>query len=312
MGTEESVKRPSQLEVGLKDLELGRYYRKRLPATELTGTLLDLWKTGYDLRLMPAVNDVNDIPAEGKKLTILAAFQGLLHFRIFDAEGRRAVDANENALPGKALQIRKLKKLLSSCGVKMQPRSSYGVKRLLRNLFGLPTRFGNLRDVAQISIREQNMIVAAVHSIAGHRPEGESWPSLDDPEWMSARDFLQEHLRDILGGSSASFGKKPHGQARTSNDPRIAEAFLVNMTNNFVDDIRCIDRKMKGGVLEAISKIVRAPMTAVGDTQKPLDGDKKGLWRFRVGNYRLIFKPELSRRIVTLLTFGARDEIYDP
>jgi len=79
---------------------------------------------GYDLRLMYSVNDVNSIPTEGKNLIIVANVQNVLHFRIFDADGKRVVDTDENQLPDKAPQIAKLKSLPSGLwGVSELPQS---------------------------------------------------------------------------------------------------------------------------------------------------------------------------------------------
>jgi len=64
------------------------------------------------LRLMPAVNNVSDIPTVGKHLIIVAAVHDVLHFRVFDGDGKVAVDADEKKLTGQAWQIEDLKKQL--------------------------------------------------------------------------------------------------------------------------------------------------------------------------------------------------------
>ena len=56
---------------------------------------------GADLRLMPSVKDVNEIPAEGRDLVIVADVHDVLHFRIFTPGGDRAVDLGQTQLPGK-------------------------------------------------------------------------------------------------------------------------------------------------------------------------------------------------------------------
>jgi mRNA interferase RelE/StbE len=43
---------------------------------------------------------------------------------------------------------------------------------------------------------------------------------------------------------------------------------------------------------------------------KPLHGDKGGLWRFRIGDYRAICKIEEERLVVAVLEVGHRREIY--
>lgn len=43
---------------------------------------------------------------------------------------------------------------------------------------------------------------------------------------------------------------------------------------------------------------------------KPLRGDKKGLWRYRVGDYRLICDIEDERITVLVLEVGHRRDVY--
>jgi mRNA interferase RelE/StbE len=44
---------------------------------------------------------------------------------------------------------------------------------------------------------------------------------------------------------------------------------------------------------------------------KPLTGDLKGLWRYRVNDYRLICSIEEERLIVLVLRVGHRRDVYD-
>ena len=67
---------------------------------------------GYDLRLMPPVNDVNGIPTGGKNLIIVAAVNRVLHFRIFDGDGKVVVDTDEKRLTEQARLIKSLGKQL--------------------------------------------------------------------------------------------------------------------------------------------------------------------------------------------------------
>ena len=69
---------------------------------------------GYDLRLMPSVNAVADVPNVGNKLIIVAAVNHVLHFRIFDVDGNVVVNTDEKRLPGQVNQIKDLKKRLAS------------------------------------------------------------------------------------------------------------------------------------------------------------------------------------------------------
>jgi mRNA interferase RelE/StbE len=42
-----------------------------------------------------------------------------------------------------------------------------------------------------------------------------------------------------------------------------------------------------------------------------LTGDRKGLWRYRVGDYRILASIEDLRFVVLVVTVGHRREVYD-
>ena len=43
---------------------------------------------------------------------------------------------------------------------------------------------------------------------------------------------------------------------------------------------------------------------------RPLTGDLKGLWRYRVGDYRIVARIEAHRLVVLVVTVGHRREVY--
>lgn len=43
---------------------------------------------------------------------------------------------------------------------------------------------------------------------------------------------------------------------------------------------------------------------------KPLRGEKKGLWRYRAGDYRVICDIRDSDKVVVILALGHRKEVY--
>jgi hypothetical protein len=69
---------------------------------------------GCDLRLMTSVKDISGIPTEGKNLIIVAAVGQILHFRMFDGDGKKVVDTDERRLTGRARPIEDLRKQLVS------------------------------------------------------------------------------------------------------------------------------------------------------------------------------------------------------
>lgn len=87
--------------------------------------------------------------------------------------------------------------------------------------------------------------------------------------------------------------------------------WLVGMTAGFLKDVASIDRKLQGRILDAISQIIRAPTTSRGDTVKPLGGQMKGLWRYRLGDYRLLYRPVEGTHQINLMAFSARGQTYE-
>jgi hypothetical protein len=66
----------------------------------------------YNVHLMPSLKNVREIPREGSALMIVAAVNGVLHFRVFDGDGKRVADTDEKRLPAQAHQIENLRKQL--------------------------------------------------------------------------------------------------------------------------------------------------------------------------------------------------------
>lgn len=100
-----------RLEKELKRLmEAGSWYS----AFEILEQMEAYRPRGIDLRLMSPLNDVGSIPTEGKSLIIVAAVNNVLHFRIFDGDGKAVEDTDEERLTKQHRQIKDLKKQLES------------------------------------------------------------------------------------------------------------------------------------------------------------------------------------------------------
>ncbi|MFZ0777735.1 MAG: type II toxin-antitoxin system RelE/ParE family toxin, partial [Xanthobacteraceae bacterium] len=44
---------------------------------------------------------------------------------------------------------------------------------------------------------------------------------------------------------------------------------------------------------------------------RPLTGDLKGLWRYRIGDHRIVASIEDDRLVVLIVTVGHRRDVYD-
>ena len=93
---------------------------------------------GCDLRLMLSAKDVSQIPTAGRDLIIVAGVGNLLHFRIFDSDGKRVVNTDEKQLAKSGSQMTKLKSLLSKLrkDPRVSPLDKDEVIKSLASMFG--------------------------------------------------------------------------------------------------------------------------------------------------------------------------------
>lgn len=90
-----------------------------------------------------------------------------------------------------------------------------------------------------------------------------------------------------------------------------AEDWHFGFGNSFRKAVDSIDRKLQGRILQALTDIAASPVTNRGDTIKPLSGDMNGFWRYRIGDFRLVYYPDEATHTVTLCDFASRGSAYD-
>jgi mRNA-degrading endonuclease RelE of RelBE toxin-antitoxin system len=84
----------------------------------------------------------------------------------------------------------------------------------------------------------------------------------------------------------------------------------VGLTLTFRKSIKGVDKAQRARILTAIVELCDAPITRKGDTIKPLTGDSDGLWRYRIGDYRLLYQPETREKKIILVFFASRGSAY--
>jgi len=83
----------------------------------------------------------------------------------------------------------------------------------------------------------------------------------------------------------------------------------VEITRTAQREIQKLDRTAQVSIL----KFLRGRVAAADNPRqfgKPLRGEKKGLWRYRVGDFRLICDIQDQRITVLVLEVGNRKDIY--
>lgn len=96
----------------------------------------------------------------------------------------------------------------------------------------------------------------------------------------------------------------------SKSDPETARVWSVE----FDDRARRELRKLDVQVQQAILSYLRERIAVAEDPRrfgKPLRRNLAGLWRYRVGDYRLICRIEDERVVVLVLQIGHRREVYE-
>jgi mRNA-degrading endonuclease RelE of RelBE toxin-antitoxin system len=119
--------------------------------------------------------------------------------------------------------------------------------------------------------------------------------------WLSFAEELAEYLRRIWD---------PDGPRTLFQGPPFPE-WSIGMTERFIKSTSNIDRKLQGRILEALARIYEMPVSSHGDTIKPLSGEMAGFWRFRIGDFRLIYWPDVENKRILLVDFSSRGSVYD-
>jgi mRNA interferase RelE/StbE len=88
-----------------------------------------------------------------------------------------------------------------------------------------------------------------------------------------------------------------------------AAAWRVEFDRAAVRDLRKLGLEAERRVL----RFLRERITGSDDPRRlgqALTGDRKGLWRYRVGDYRIVAAIEDNRFVVLVVTIGHRREVY--
>ena len=78
-------------------------------------------------------------------------------------------------------------------------------------------------------------------------------------------------------------------------------------------DFQKLFRKLDPSVQKLVAAYIKHNLEDTDDPRargKALTGDRKGLWRYRIADYRLIAEIRDNVLVVLILTFGHRSDIY--
>lgn len=85
--------------------------------------------------------------------------------------------------------------------------------------------------------------------------------------------------------------------------------YKVEFTKKAIKNLSKLDKKNAKLIMSWISKNL-VDCENPRQYGKDLKGDKKGIWRYRVGDYRILANIQDDKVIIMLLEIGYRKEIY--
>ena len=86
-------------------------------------------------------------------------------------------------------------------------------------------------------------------------------------------------------------------------------AWEIEITRTAEKQITKLDKVSQGLIVRFLKERVK-PAENPRSLGKPLHGDKAGLWRYRVGAYRLICEIKDQRVKILVLRVGHRKDVY--
>ncbi len=83
--------------------------------------------------------------------------------------------------------------------------------------------------------------------------------------------------------------------------------YKVKWNDKVVDDLKKIDKKQAGKIIYKIKNyLIKEP----GSLGKPLKGMFEGMYRFRIGDFRVIYTINENEKEINIMYIGHRNKIY--
>lgn len=86
--------------------------------------------------------------------------------------------------------------------------------------------------------------------------------------------------------------------------------YLVSLSKEAAKAYRKMDESTRERIDKALDAIRANPFDAEPHDIKPLHGPLKGLWRYRVGQLRIVYRAHVEAKEVQIVTIRARGQAY--
>ncbi len=87
-------------------------------------------------------------------------------------------------------------------------------------------------------------------------------------------------------------------------------AWTIEFSEDAADTLERMDRAVAHRLVRYLEERV-APASDPEQLGAPLRGDRAGLWRYRVGDHRIVCRIDRPNQLVTVLLLGHRRYVYD-
>jgi mRNA-degrading endonuclease RelE of RelBE toxin-antitoxin system len=88
------------------------------------------------------------------------------------------------------------------------------------------------------------------------------------------------------------------------------QEWSFKLSSDFLKAIKKADKTTKARIMTSLTEICVSPLDVKGKTQKPLVGDKVGIWSYRIGDSRLLYVPDPDEELILFVSFSSRGSAY--
>lgn len=84
--------------------------------------------------------------------------------------------------------------------------------------------------------------------------------------------------------------------------------YVIGFTKTALDRLKRLDRVIAQRMIE---KLLRMAQNIEVVPHEAMTGEWYGCYRFKVGDYRVIYQLELDERLIIVVSLGHRRDVYD-
>lgn len=92
---------------------------------------------------------------------------------------------------------------------------------------------------------------------------------------------------------------------------RLPETWRLTISRTYKKSLRKLGPEIRARAHAAVSDLLEHPMEVRGNSVTRLRHDKSGLWRYRIGNYRLVYLPMPKQHELVLIKLETRGGVYN-